>query len=264
MDGAMLSDWRTGKLPSMMLHGKEAVLTPSQAKAFEYARVFAEECAQSYPVVDAFEARCGYALPPEMMLPVARVLACPVKRNPPNWQHGRVIYAAARQYFKNATGFQHVLDIGTAKGFSALCLQWALNDSGLQGHVTSVDVIDPHGKERRNTVAEVNGPVTLTQILEPFTESNRITFLKSTGIDFLTSTPWARIHIAFVDGKHDGAVVTQEARRISAKQQSGDLIIFDDAHIPTIADAIIPMGQLYNLETIRVKPERAYVIARRR
>lgn len=237
--------------------------------AADYARIFSDEREQAYPVIDAFEQACGHAVDRDRLETAARVLACPLKANPPNWQHGRVLYAALSHYCDTVgdsgvpNGAINVLDIGTAKGFSALCLRWAMTDAQRDGQITSVDVIDPHGTERRNTVAEIDGPVTLFDILTPWPESQAIHFLQSKGIDYLKSTN-GRIHVAFVDGKHDGMVVTREARMIAARQNSGDLIIFDDAHIPGIAAAIEPMGQIYELERLEPKPGRAYVIARRR
>jgi hypothetical protein len=68
------------------------------ATACAYQDAFELERQQAYPVVDAFEARMGYALAKDRYEAAARVLACPVKRNPPNWHHGRIIYAAARKY----------------------------------------------------------------------------------------------------------------------------------------------------------------------
>jgi len=242
-----------------------AMLTTPAPTAADYARIFEEERMVSYPVIDAFEQVCGYAIDRATLEAAARVLACPVKKHPPNWQHGRVLYAVARQYLECvAACWVNILDIGTAKGFSALCLHWALIDSGIQGEVISVDVIAPHSPERRNTVAEIEGPVTLAEIHAPWPETQDITFLQSTGIDFLRSTDWDRIHVAFVDGKHDGAVVTTEARMMAARQVSGDLVVFDDAHLPGLSAAIDALAPIYALERLTPKPGRAYVIARRR
>jgi hypothetical protein len=73
-----------------------------------------------------------------------------------------------------------------------------------------------------------------------------------------------RIHFAFVDGKHDGAVVSKEARMIAARQIAGDVVVFDDAHIPTVDLAVSLMEDIYTLRRVTVKDNRAYVIGRRR
>lgn len=227
-----------------------------------YADIFERERMRVYPSVDAYETRMGYALEPDRLLSAARVLACPVKANPPNWQHGRVLYAVARRYLDGCHRRVLVLDIGTAKGFSALCLLWAMQDATVTGHVVSVDVIDPMSRERRNTVAEVDGLKTLTEILAPWPEAGAITFLKSTGIDYLHKYA-GRVELAFVDGKHAADVVWKEALLLSERQQPGDVVIFDDVHIPDIRAAVASLS-MYTLEWLSVLPKRAYAIARRK
>jgi hypothetical protein len=249
-----------------VLHGNEAVVNKEQARVWAYQAAFDTERVQTYPVVDEFEHEMGYALDRVKMEDAARVLACPLKVNPPNWQHGRVLYALARDYFKSVVdsgGWFQIVDIGTAKGFSALCLQWALDDSGKVGQVVSMDVIDPAGTEKRNTVAECSGPVTLADIHAPWPDAKKISFIQSDSLSWLRRLS-DRIHVAFVDGKHDGSVVSQEARLISSRQVSGDVVVFDDAQIPGVDLAIRNVSDIYTLRKLTVKDNRAYVIGRRR
>jgi len=228
-----------------------------------YDTAYTREVERTYSAVNAFEAQTGYALEPERYLSAARVLACPLKVNPPNWQHGRVLYALTRHYLKDCTGPVELLDIGTAKGYSALCLLWALQDAKCHGRVTSVDVIDPHGTERRNTVAECDGPKTLAEILAPWPEAQKIDFLKSTGQKWLTENV-RRIHVAFVDGKHSYDAVSWEAALLSERQQSGDLVVFDDVQIPEVHMAVLGL-QSYTVKYLDVIPKkRVYAIARRK
>ena len=235
------------------------------ASVADYARIFETERQQSYPTVDAFEQAMDYAIDRLKIETAARILACPLKVNPPNWQHGRVLYAAARKYFATlpVETWIATLDVGTAKGFSALCVQWALNDSGRRGQVVSVDVLNPRGVESRNTVAELDGPVTLAQILEPWPEADAIDFHHCTGVDYLRRHV-GRIHFAFIDGKHSGEVVSQEAGWLAKRQEPGDVAIFDDAHMPDVRAAIEQARVNYELSYLVAKPGREYAIGRRR
>lgn len=228
----------------------------------DYRRVFDAERVQEYPVVDAIEARTGYILDRLRLETAARTLACPVKAHAPNWQHGRVLYSVARQYLAGKTGKVLLLDIGTAKGFSALCLQWALMDAGVVGTVVSVDVIDPCSREPRNTVAEVGAPKTLTEVLAAWPEADAIMFRQSTGIDWLHNYT-GRIEFAFVDGKHTGQVVWKEGLLLADRQQPGDVVVFDDLHLPDIKAAVLSLSA-YETEVVRVLPHRSYAIARRK
>ena len=232
----------------------------SAAAAYEAA--FLRECGMTYPSVDAIELRTGYALAPERYLPAARVLACPLKVNPPNWQHGRVLYALTREYLDKTTGPVQLLDIGTAKGYSALCLLWALTDAKLHGRVTSVDVIDPTGTDKRNTIAEVDGPKTLAEILAPWPEAERINFTQMTGQKWLTANA-VRVHVAFVDGKHSFDAVTWESALLAERQKAGDLVVFDDVQIPAVDLAVMGLTS-YTVTYVDVLPNRRYAIARRK
>lgn len=228
-----------------------------------YAEAFDAESVKVYPAVDAIEARTGYAIAPARLLPAARILACPLKIHAPNWQHGRVIYALLRERLAGFTGRALLLDIGTAKGFSALCAQLALDDAGVSGTVVSVDVINPTSRELRNTVAELDQPKTLTELLAPWPEASAIRFLKSTGIDWLRGYT-GRIEYAFVDGKHDASTVKTEALLLAGRQQAGDLAIFDDMQLPELRAAVMGVSAAYAIEFVSILPHRAYAIARRR
>lgn len=229
-----------------------------------YAAAFDAERQVEYPVIDALEQRVGFAVNRAKLEAAARVLACPLKQHAPNWQHGRVLYALTRSYLASCADLSvKLVDIGTAKGFSALCLQWALDDSGRLGAVLSADVIDPRARERRNTIAEVDGLKTLADILAPWPEAARVAFHQSTGVDLLQRHP-ARIHVAFIDGKHSGGVVFQEGTLLAARQEPGDLAIFDDVQIDGVDMAVRQLRPFYKVEQVAVHEDRRYAIGVRR
>ena len=182
----------------------------------QYDAAFAAECARSYPEIREYEIETGCAIDRERLESAARILACPVKASPPNWQHGRILYATARRYLVTSDSPVRIVDIGTAKGFSALMLLWALNDSGKEGRVESVDVIDPNAKVFRNSVLDVDGDRRLSDYHRDWPEAEAITFRKSTGVDWLSLTK-ERVHLAFVDGKHSADVV--EIGRASCRER---------------------------------------------
>ena len=193
----------------------------------------------------------------------AKVLACPVKTNAPNWQHGRILYALTRQYLASHPGFVQCLDIGTAKGFSALVMRWAIVDAGNdEGQVLSVDVLDPLARVRRNTVAEVDGLKTLEETLAPWPEAERIWFRQNTGVDGLKVL--TRVHVAFVDGKHSFAAVSEEVALLAARQQPGDRVMFDDAQIEGVAKAVHAASSFYDITPFALLPHRSYLLGVRR
>ena len=227
----------------------------------DYDRAFDLECRVNYPAVTAFEGD-GPALDRTRLEAAARVLACPVKAHPPNWQHGRILYTLMRQRLALEPNPVTCLDIGTAKGFSALVMRWALDDAGVEGTVLSVDVLDPLARVRRNTVAEVDRYLTLAETLAPWPEAQRIEFRQMTGVAALKSLK--RVHVAFVDGKHTFAAVAEEVALLAARQQAGDLVMFDDAQIDGVAKAVGAASSHYEVSRFDLLPHRAYLLGIRR
>lgn len=240
-------------------------MTIRTVTAADYERAFEAERHNDYPVVDALEKRLGYAVERAKLEQAAKVLACPVKEHGANWQHGRVLYALVRRYLADrAIPKVHAFDCGTAKGFSALMMLWACMDAPecQEWSVSSVDVLDPDERVRRNTVAEVSGYKTLHQILEPWPESRVIQFHKTTGQKWLTARP-ERIHVAFIDGKHSYDAVSWEVALLAERQQRGDLAIFDDVQIAGVRQALKDVTA-YDFEYLDVKPGRIYAIGTRK
>lgn len=243
----------------------------------EYDREFLEEACAEYPALDEYERSAGFKLERKRLEEAARVLACPVKINPACWQHGRLLYAAVRRYLiwwevtqegTRARASEHrcFLDIGTAKGFSALMMQYAVNDSifvPLAFPVVSVDVIDPLARVRRNTPAEVTGLCTLAEILRPWPAAERITFLKSSGREWLRSYR-GRICLAFIDGKHTFAEVEAELSLLANHQRHGDVIVLDDLQIEGVAKALEGFRHAYDWVVIEASPSKEPEVRRAR
>lgn len=263
----------------------KSVLTAS-----DYDKAFERERKMQYPAIDHFERECGCALPAHRLESAARVLACPVKKNPPNWQHGRIVYAAACRYLADRAPWdkEHppaLLDIGTAKGFSALCMRWAVQHAQMPpvGIVYSVDVVDPEARVYRNTVLETigrQGPMTLYEILSGWPEAMDIKFERSSGIAWLERHDErvhfafvdghvhfaffdGRVHFAFVDGRHRYAEVLTETTMLKNRQRPGDMIVIDDLQIAEVAAAVKDLTG-YDKRIITAKPERIYAVACKR
>lgn len=234
--------------------------------AADYAAAFELERVNEYPAIDAVEARFGHAIERGTLETIARVLACPVKRNAPSWQHGRVIYAVARSLFEARRaafdaapkGSIRALDIGTAKGFSAVMIALAARDAGVLCPVTSVDVVDPLARVPRNSVADlVPGFSTVPEAVAlagdvAASALPMIQFDHCPGIAWLDLAVFGALHtkavpFAFVDGKHDREVVIREGSLLARLQTRGDVVIFDDCQIPSVASAVERLTSLFEM-----------------
>jgi len=232
----------------------------------EYDRIFDTERAKMYPDIDALEAQLGYAVSRERLEAAARILACPLKVNPPSWQHGRVIYALLRKRLErpvSANAF--VLDIGTAKGFSSVVASWAVEDSGIPIEVLSVDVVDPDARVLRNSVAELDGPKTVHEFVAPFrSQKVRVSYLSGGSEKLLKATDTGvSIPFAFVDGKHSFGAVAYESRTIAMRQSPGDVTLFDDVQIDGVLDGVRAAAHFYTMQRVRSGERRAYVVGTR-
>lgn len=232
----------------------------------DYTRIFEEECARSYPAVDAFEEAMGYAIDRDRLEDLARTLACPFKVNPPNWQHGRVIYAMVRRLC-DAGIRGNFLDIGTAKGFSAVIAAWAADDADADGStVYSVDVLHPEARVRRNSVLELDGYKTIEEYTSRYIpDSITVRFYGGGSQAVLRHLLSAEENLAFafVDGKHLAEDVRREAHVISQLQNRGAVTVFDDCQIPQVA-ASVRQASGYAVRYLDAGSNRRYAIATRK
>lgn len=238
-------------------------MTPTRE---DYMRIFETECANEYPVLDEFERKLGYAVERDKLEDAARTMACPLKVNPPNWQHGRVIYALIRKLA--AAGAEgDFLDIGTAKGFSAVVASWAIEDAGLTERVLhSVDVMQPEDRVRRNSVLELDGYKTIAEYTGRYLAPSVTTqFYGGGSLAVLRALHHAdaRIAFAFVDGKHDTDTVASEAAMLARLQRPGAMVLFDDVQIPAVA-AGVKRATGYAIEMLAIGPQRCYAIGVRK
>ena len=209
----------------------------------EYEKAFALARAIEYPELDRFEKLAGFAVDRERLEAAARVLQCPIKASLPNWQHGRVLYALARQYISWAPAPTVFLDIGTAKGFSACVLSWAIADAGVCDHrIVSIDIVEPDAFVARNSIDDIR---TVQQFVEPFAAPDvRISFTGGGSASWLRNAPAdAHVGFAFVDGKHTFQAVALEAIGIDKRQRKGDVIVFDDTQLPDVHRATMQLRQ---------------------
>lgn len=231
----------------------------------DYQRIFEEECARRYPQLDEFERDLGYAVERERLEHAARTLACPFKVNPPNWQHGRVIYALIRR-LAAAGARGNFLDVGTAKGFSAVLASWAIEDSGMQGRVVhSVDVMDPAERVSRNSVLELDGLKTIEEFTRGHVAPSVDVRFYGGGSDTLLSKLMSaneRLCFAFIDGKHRTHEVRMEAARVREMQDRGAIMLFDDVQLGQVRAAVEQVSG-YSMRYLTVNAKRVYAIGTR-
>lgn len=154
------------------------------------------------------------------------------KKSEINYQHGRLLYSCLRDHiYKNNLEFINILEIGTARGFSSICMSKAINDSNIIGEIHTIDIIPNDLKIFWNCIDDHEGPKTRNELLEKWkNELKNINFITGPSRYVLKKYSKNKIDFAFIDGMHNYINVKREFNFISSLQKKGDKIIFDDVN----------------------------------
>ena len=229
---------------------------------------------KKYKEVDLFEEKCNFKINSKWFNQLCLITQTCIKNTPLNFNHGRILYSLISKYIhdqiksdnKNLT----ILETGTARGFSALCLSKAINDQNIKGKIITIDCI-PHDKKMFwNCISDFEGKKTRADLLSRWElELNNIIFLQGWTIDTLGKIGLRRINFAFLDAQHTKESVIKEFKFIYNRQISGDIIFFDDVTpniFPGVCDAVkeIELNYPYKIERLRSDKFRGYAIATRK
>lgn len=226
--------------------------------------------------VDLLEKENGYSINKDWLNSLALLTQVVVKKSELNYAHGRILYSVLRKYlssFKPETNKSiNVLETGTARGFSAICMAKALSDSKFEGSICTVDVL-PHDKKMFwNCAADhTSGKQTRQNLLSDWSDltDRYIIFMQGFTKHVLPKIALTRIHFAFLDGAHTYDDVLFEFNNISKRQKEGDIIVFDDyneSDFPGIVKAVNYIGSKmnYDIKYLRNKNTlRDYAIAKK-
>ncbi|MEJ0013474.1 MAG: class I SAM-dependent methyltransferase [Bauldia sp.] len=241
-----------------------------QADRATYLALYEKARQAAYPEIDAIEAESGFAIDRGFLDGLALHTQVVVKKSALAWPHGRVLYALLRDYIRRAGGVGQltVLETGTARGFSALCMARALTDSGTGGTILTFDTL-PHDRAIHwNVIDDNDGPRTRRELLAPWHDliAAHVVFVWGDTRVTLHRVMPERVHFAFLDGQHDYPSVIAEFEHVAARQQSGDMIVFDDVtpdRYPGIVKAVAEIGATrgYKVRPLSARADRQYAIA---
>ena len=233
----------------------------------------AEKNTFSFHEVDLFEKNMGFSINKNWLNHLGANTQVLIKKSPLNYAHGRVLYSALCKYLSHQTKNDkriNIVETGTARGFSSLCMAKALFDSDYEGCICTIDLIPHNTKMYWNSISDhSHGPLSRGELLDNWSSlvERYILFAQGSSKQMLPKITFSRIHFAFLDGSHTYEDVIFEFNSISKYQKRGDLIIFDDYNpkqYPGIVKAIdhIEIQFRYSLtKLINSKINRGYVIA---
>jgi predicted O-methyltransferase YrrM len=235
----------------------------------EYRRLWTEARARTYPAIDAFEQESGAAIDPAWFHDLALLTQIAVKKSELCYEHGRLLYAALVRYTRTR-GKDHltVVETGTARGFSALCMAKALADAGASGKILTFDVLPHDAPILWNCIRDADGPRTRAALLVDYASliERHVIFHRGDTKRELAKLSFPRVNLAVFDSVHTYEHVMAEFAAIRDAQRPGDLVFFDDytpdayPGVVRAADEICAVHG-YAPRVISANPRRRYVIA---
>ena len=107
-----------------------------------------------------------------------------IKKSKINYQHGRALYTTLRDYIneykKNFSQKINIVETGTARGFSAICMSKALNDSkNIKGEIHTIDLLPVNKAMYWNIIDDNEKKKTRRELLEKWpNELKNINFIE--------------------------------------------------------------------------------------
>ena len=166
--------------------------------------------------------------------------ACLALRGGDGGEHGQLLYQLIRDRRRRGRAMV-ALDVGTARGFSAVTMARAMLDSNIDGRVFTVDVvehderIDWHAEKHDPGDPLANGPVARSTIWREWApEEAKITPVVGRSIDVLRDWPHGPVDFAFLDGSHTYGDVKAELDLLDGIMAADGVIVLDDVHFGVV------------------------------
>ncbi len=224
-----------------------------------YLERFEEARQRVYPSVDAIEETTGHRIDRAFLDDLALHTQIVLKKNPLNFSHGRILYSFLRAYLDALDPSEHVtiLETGTARGFSSICMARALADHGRTGSIVTIDILPHQRPIYWNCIDDHERMKTRTELLEPWRAYlKNIMFLTADSNDALSALHLDRVHFSFLDGAHTREDVLAEHAYVEARQRPGDVIVYDDVseQFEGVRAAVeaIAAGDAYAVERLEI------------
>jgi predicted O-methyltransferase YrrM len=262
-----LIDWFYLKSYDFYIFGKKKI-----DNGETYSELFLKIKDEKYLEIENLEKKMNHFLEKKWLDDLALKTQIVKKKSKLNYSHGRALYSILCNYLqniidKNINENVTILETGTARGFSAICMSKALNDKKISGKVITIDVLGHYKKMFWNCIEDETGQKSRFELISKWQkELENIIFLQGRSSVVLKLIGLTRINFAFLDGQHDGETIKQEFKFIKDKQKKGDIIFFDDINKDYFNELYnfvseIKKSNKYLVNYIQVDQDRIYALA---
>ena len=225
-----------------------------------------------YKEIENYLSEMNPSVPIDWIHKLALPTQVSIKKSRINYQHGFILYKTLTNYIKQKNKKKYnVLEVGTAKGFSSLCMAKVLDDQEVKGLIQTIDILPHDVPMYWNSIKDHDGKMSRIELLSDYFElcNKYIHYICGKSENELPKLINDRIHFAFIDGEHFYKNVKIDGEMIARTQSSGDIIIFDDYNtslFPGVVKAADEICEKYNYKKtlIRSSIERAYLVAEKK
>ena len=244
-----------------------------QADKKKYLQLYNNTIKNDDKDVVAFEKKCGFSINKAWINDLALHTQIVIKKGDLNFFHGRLLYSVlSKHIYDNNINSRFskplmILETGTARGFSSICMAKALNDHNCLGVISTIDSISHKKEIYWNCIDDHEGPKSRSELLKKWElELQNIIFIQGWTKDVLPRLGLARINFAFLDAQHTKEDVLREFKFVSERQKAGDIVVFDDVtkdYFPGVYEAVefIEKNYSYTIDRINFSSKRGYAIA---
>jgi len=259
---------RVKKIYGYYFPNKNPFSNAPYASEEEYMKIFNDALSKKYEKVREKCIDLGFTIDETYLNNLALSTQVVIKKSEINFQHGKLIYSILRNYIETKK-YQNliILETGTARGFSSICMSKALTDSKVNGKIYSIDYLPHNHAMYWNSISDHGGKLSRNDLLKNWEqEKNNIIFLEGKTKKILKKLDLERINFAFLDAAHTKKDVLHEFNYVKKRQINGDSIIFDDVTetaFPGVVEAlnIIKQQGEYEIEVFNISKNRSIGIA---
>jgi len=196
-----------------------------------------------------------------------------IKKSKLCYAHGRILYTTLSDYISKQNNDEKkqriaIIETGTAKGFSSLCMAKALADLNRNGLIITFDFLPHFKKMYWNLMDDFESPKTRSELLIKWKKliSNYIVFQQGDTRLELKKLQLERVNFAFLDGAHTYEDVMYEFKQIKDAQKVGDIIVYDDYSYKKFPGIVRAVDQIcndfkYKKKHLKSLDDRGYIIA---
>ena len=218
-----------------------------------------------------FENKNGFRVNRRWFKKLTLVTQTCIKKSSLNFNHGRILYSCLSKYLSELRTESPItiLETGTARGFSSVCMAKSLIDMKKKGMIITLDCVGHNQEMYWNCISDIDGKKTRAKLLAPWEkELQHILFIQGWTDITLKRLGINRINFAFLDAQHTKEAVMEEFIFVSSRQLKGDVIIFDDVTpllFNGVCEAITEIENSfpYDVEKLFFDKMRGYAIAKK-